>query len=240
MRKRSAAWLATAAFAGLAFPTGALADRIVQEWACLALGQYGLEVPSEGEGRSILRDAKVPVRITLRESTSRAGHTVEMKFIGQPYLAGFGHAFVADSGSAVAFTSQVVRAVSTSSPSGPKVLILERDGARWRFLTQTTTLVTAQYAGQLSQRLGGAVNVKPQSSSLMFAGECNATDRVAEQDAPARSAAPAKGRAAQAASSRMRTAFATTEDADPAQDMADVAPAPANGVAAQPSPLPKR
>src|SRR5690349_9450802 len=102
MNTRLASLIGFAVAMGGLLPTAAHANRIVQEWACVSNGQYGLEIPVQGEARSYLRDARVPVQITLRESSSRPGFTVEMKFGGQPYLANFGHAFIEDSGSTVA------------------------------------------------------------------------------------------------------------------------------------------
>ncbi|MCP8940952.1 hypothetical protein NK718_20695 [Alsobacter sp. SYSU M60028] len=231
--------------AALAWGTlGASADanRVVQEWTCTANGQYGLEIPASGEARSYLREAKVPLRITLRESNGRPGHTVEMKFVGYPSLAGFGHAFIDDSGSSVAFTSDVLRAVSTSAPSGPKVLIVERDGRGWRFLTSTTTLVTSQYASQLSRRTGAHVVVKPQSSNLLFTGECNPSERIADANPGDITATVRQRTRTAAAPQRLRTAAAPEAAPQPADDDAGEAieapglpPPPAMGLGARPA-----
>lgn len=164
------------------------AAGIVRQWNCNAVGQYGIEVPVGGEGRSYVREHKTPVQITVRDTGARNAYTVEMRFGGEKFMSVFGHAFVGDMDSTVAYTSQVLRAVSTSSAAGTKALVVEQENQSWRFVTSTTSLMTTQRASQLSLRFGGKVKLRAEASTSLFTGECALAIINAEAEGrPARS-----------------------------------------------------
>ncbi len=170
----------------------AQAAGIVRQWNCNAVGQYGIEVPVGGEGRSYVREHKTPVQITVRDTGARNAYTVEMRFGGEKFMSVFGHAFVGDMDSTVAYTSQVLRAVSTSSSAGTKALVVEQENQSWRFVTSTPSLMTTQRAGQLSLRCGGKVKLRAEASTSLFTGECALAIINAEGETrPARSVSTA-------------------------------------------------
>ena len=98
-------------------------------------------------------------------------------------MAVFGHAFVGDMDSAVAYTPQVLRAVSTSSASGTKALVVEQENQSWRFVTSTTSLMTTQRASQLSLRFGGKAKLRAEAATSLFTGECSLAIINAEAEA---------------------------------------------------------